>query len=354
MIFFDFSKNIFPISEIPYFKKVISFVENWKNGQNIIQINTSGSTGIPKRIDIKKQQMVASALLTGDYFSLKEGDHVFCCLNVEFIAGMMMMVRAMELKLQLTVVEPVSNPFLKLSSNDKYDFVAFVPMQIQAILENEESLNYLKTYSGFKNIIIGGAAINNSTLEAIQKLNIPCFSTYGMTETVSHIAIKPLNGARDKGYFNVLKGIDIEVDERNCLKIKGLCTDNEWVQTNDIVEFGSENNFKLIGRANRVVNSGGVKIFLDSIEKEIEMDVFNYFQKNTRFFLFGIFDEKLGEKLSLMIEAEREEFNINLKELFKYSILDKYKIPKEVFFIKKFKETASGKVDYLNTINLIK
>ncbi len=355
MIFFDFSKNIYPNSEVPYFKKVISFVEHWQSGLEIIQINTSGSTGLPKRIDIKRQQMVASAKLTGQYFYLKEGDHAFCCLNVEFVAGMMMLVRAMELKLQITVIEPIGNPFLGMRETNKFDFSALVPLQIQAILENEITRKYLQIHSNIKNIIIGGAAINQQTLKAIQQLNIPCFATYGMTETVSHIALRSLIGEESTEYFNKMKGINLDIDERNCLKIKGLCTDNKWIQTNDIVDLDSKkNSFKLIGRANRVVNSGGIKVYLDIVEKEIENEVYSCFRKNIRYFLFGLNDEKLGEKLSILIEAEKEEFNINIKEMFKYSILDKYKIPKEIFFAKKFEETASGKVDYLNTIQLIK
>jgi o-succinylbenzoate---CoA ligase len=351
MLFIDFTKNNLPVSKNPYFQKVISFVEKWQAGIEVIQIKTSGSTGIPKIIDIKRAQMVASAKLTGDYFGLRAGNHAFCCLNVEYIAGMMMLVRAMELKLQITVIEPISNPFLNVHSDKTIDFAAFVPLQVQTILENEHSRKYLFEKSGLKNVIIGGAAINDWTLNEISKINIPFYATYGMTETVSHVALKPLNGEVKSDFFKKMKGIELEIDDRNCLKIKGECTDNEWVQTNDIIEFRDNESFKLLGRADRVVNSGGVKIYLDILEKEIENDVFSFFSKQLRYFLFGMADEKLGEKLALLIEAENLKFKPETKDIFKYSILSKYKIPKTVFFVSKFVETESGKIDFKKIIS---
>ncbi|MES2798058.1 MAG: AMP-binding protein, partial [Bacteroidota bacterium] len=337
-------------SENPYFQKVISFVNLWKSGAETIQIKTSGSTGIPKVIDIKRGQMVASAKMTAQIFGLKEGSHLFCCLNVDFIAGMMMMVRAMELKAQVTVIEPVNNPFLNIHSDKKYDFAAFVPMQMEAILENDQSKKYLNKTSGLQNIIIGGAAVNENISTKIESIAIPCFATYGMTETVSHVAIRPLNGENKSPYFQKLNEIDFEIDDRNCLKIKGDCTDNQWVQTNDIVEMINSHSFKLLGRADRVINSGGIKIFLDRVEKDIETVVHEYFHNNVRYFLFGIADQKLGEKLAIVIEAENPNFLTNCKDIFKNSTLSRYSLPKEVFFMPTFIPTESGKIDYKNTI----
>lgn len=352
MLFFDFSKKQLPVSEIPYFQKVISFVKNWQSGNESIQIKTSGSTGEPKIIDIKRSQMVASAQLTGKTFRLNENTKAFCCINIYFIGGMMMLVRAIELKWQLTVIEPVSNPFLNIHSKVIYDFAAFVPLQLQSILENEETKKYFTEASGLKNVIIGGAAINDRTLVEIQEIDIPIWATYGMTETVSHIAIKRLNGVNRMDFFQQLENIELKIDDRNCLKIKGDCTDNQWIQTNDIVELNND-KFKLLGRANRVINSGGVKIYLDLVEKEIENDLNTYFQKAYRFFLFGIEDEYFGEKLGLAIEAENPKFAINPKDIFKNSILDKYKLPKTIHFLPQFIETESAKIDFLNTKKII-
>jgi o-succinylbenzoate---CoA ligase len=354
MLFFDFSKNVLPVSENVYFQKVIDFVKKWQSNISDFQISTSGSTGVPQLIDINRAQMVASASLTIQTFGLKKQDHLLCCLNVNFIGGMMMLVRAIELKAQLTVIEPVNNPFLQISKDSAFDFVALVPMQIQAILFNEASKKYLMEHSGIRNIIIGGAPLNTNILSEIDEIAIPCFATYGMTETVSHIAIKHLNGPDKSEYFRKLENIEIGVDNRNCLKIKGLCTNSLWVQTNDIVLIKDEFEFQLIGRANRVVNSGGVKIYLDLIEKEIEPNLIQYLVKPTRYFLFGVEDAILGEKLCLLIEAENPKLMPNMKVVFKNSILSKYKIPKAVYFLPKFVETESGKIDFNKSVNQIK
>jgi o-succinylbenzoate---CoA ligase len=350
MIYFDFSKGIYPISENPYFQKVIAFVEKWEAGIESIKIQTSGSTGIPKTIDVKRVQMVASAKLTAQYFDLNEGNHAFCCLNVDFIGGMMMLVRAIEFKLQMTVIEPVSNPFLNVHSVKKIDFLALVPLQMEAILANENSRYYLEEKSALKNIIVGGAAINTAVLDEILRLKIPVYATYGMTETVSHIALKRLNGNKKSDIFESLSDIQIKIDHRNCLAINAECTNNEWIQTNDIVELRSKTSFKLLGRADRVVNSGGIKLYLDTLEKDLEKEVFDYFDRPFRYFLFGKTDVKLGEKLCIIIEAENPKIAVNPSNIFKNSILSKYKIPKEVFFLTKFVETQSGKIDYKNTV----
>jgi o-succinylbenzoate---CoA ligase len=352
MLFFDFTNLELPVSENSYFQKVISFVKNWQNGIEIIKISTSGSTGIPKIIELKRSQMLASANLTADTFQLFEGTKALCCLNIDYIGGMMMLVRAIELKWQLTVIEPVGNPFLEKDIRKQYDFAAFVPLQMQAILENIETKKYLINSAKLKTIIIGGASTNSFLKNEIEKVNIPIFATYGMTETVSHIALMPLNGLPKSDYFNKLKGVNLKIDERNCLKIKAKCTDNQWIQTNDLVEL-KECGFKLLGRANRVVNSGGVKIYLDIAEQEIEDDLISYFKFRPRFFLFGMPDEQLGEKLALVIEAENPKIVVNGKEIFKNSILSKYKLPKIVFFLPQFIDTESAKIDFIKTKNLV-
>jgi o-succinylbenzoate---CoA ligase len=354
MLFFDFSKDILPTSENSYFQSVIDFVTKWQSGIEVFEVSTSGSTGIPKLIKIKRKQMIASAQLTISTFGLEKQDHLLCCLNINFIAGKMMLVRAMELGARLIVVEPNTNPFLGINQTYTFDFAALVPMQIQAILENETTKNYLEKLSCLKNIIIGGAQINNKVLKEIEKLQINCFATYGMTETVSHIAIMPLNGKNKSDFFQVLHGIKVQVNTRNCLSISGLCTDNIWVNTNDIVELENGNSFKLIGRANRVVNSGGIKLYLDILEKEIENTVFGYFQKQVKYFLCGLDDETLGEKLILVVEAENPEINTTCQDIFKNSILSKYKIPKMVVFLPKFVITDSGKIDFVHNLNTIK
>lgn len=334
-----------PLPTSEYEQKVIDFCQKWLAGQSEFTIKTSGSTGEPKPIILTRTQMVASAKLTGKTFGLITGDRALVCLNVEYIAGMMMLVRGMELALKLTIIEPLGNPFANIA-NQYFDFLAFVPLQLQNLLENEKSIEIINQA---KAIIVGGAAVNEVLENQLQKIKAPVYSTYGMTETVSHIAVKRLNGINKSENFQVLAGVKIGIDGRNCLNIIAEASNNELIQTNDIVEILDENAFKLIGRFDNIINSGGVKIQLEKIEKSIENEIKILNPK--RFFAYGISDEKLGQKLVLFIEGEG--IGSKIKEVFFkniQAILSKYEVPKEIYFVKNFVETPTGKIDKKKTM----
>ena len=329
-----------PIPTSDYDKKAIDFCEKWLAGQKEFILKTSGSTGEPKPIILTRQQMITSAKLTGVTFGLKHFDRALVCLNVDYIAGIMMLVRGMELGLRLTIVEPDGNP-LKNLENEVFDFFAFVPLQLQNLLENKI---YVQKLNQAKAIIVGGAAVNEVLENKIQQLQVAVYSTYGMTETVSHIAIKRLNGQNINDYFQVLGGVKIGTDSRNCLNIIAKASNNQLVQTNDIVEIINDQTFKLIGRIDNIINSGGIKIQLEKVEKLIENDIKILNPK--RYFAYGIADEKLGQKLVLFIEgnqfeeAEKSTFLKNIQ-----SVLSKYEVPKEIYVVDKFIELPTGKID---------
>ena len=329
-----------PIPNAEYEQKVIDFCQKWLVGQQEFVLKTSGSTGEPKPINLTRNQMIASAKLTGKTFGLNEGDSALVCLNVEYIAGIMMLVRGMELGLKLTIVEPSGNPLQNLE-NSGFDFYAFVPLQLHNILENDKNIEFLNKS---KAIIVGGAAVNEVLEKEVQKINVPVYSTYGMTETVSHIAIRRLNGVNKNDNFQVLEGVIIGIDDRNCLNIIAEASNNLLIQTNDIVEIINEKEFQLIGRFDNIINSGGVKIQLEKVEKLIENEIKILNPK--RYFAYGILDEKLGQKLVLFVEGEtvnpdlKNTFLINIQ-----SVLSKYEIPKEIYFVERFMETATGKID---------
>jgi o-succinylbenzoate---CoA ligase len=334
------SFQILPTPTSEYEQKVIVFCEKWLVGQEEFTLKTSGSTGEPKPTNLTRNQMIASAKLTGKTFGLVEGDKALVCLNVDYIAGIMMLVRGLELGLKLTIVEPSVDPLQNLE-NPHYDFFAFVPLQLQNLLADDKNIEILNQA---KAIIVGGAAVNEVLEDKIQKLEVPVYCTYGMTETVSHIAIKRLNSINKNDNFQVLEGVKIGIDQRNCLNIIAEASNNELVQTNDIVEIINQKEFKLIGRFDNIINSGGVKIQLENIEKLIENEIKILNPK--RYFTYGISDEKLGQKLVLFVEGK--EVNQELKNTFLKnisSILSKYEIPKEIYFIEKFVELLTGKID---------
>ncbi len=299
-------------------KHVGEFFLDWFDDNDFMNLQTSGTTGTPKTIIIDKQAMVYSAIATGDYFGLSPGNKVLHCLPVKFIAGKMMFVRAFILGLDIDFVAPSSHPLQK--NETYYDFTAMVPLQAQ---------NSLKELLMVKKMIIGGAKMNSKLEKDLMKLPIEVFETYGMTETITHIAVKKI-GEKE---FTVLPNVMISYDDKNCLVIHAPKISNDVIITNDLVELVNENQFVFLGRFDNVINSGGIKLIPELIEKKLSDKI------NSRFFVAGKSDETLGEKLVLVIEGENQNIDQSI-----FDKLDKYEKPKEIVFINKFKETENGKV----------
>ena len=299
-------------------KPVGDFLLDWFDSKSFIEMETSGTTGTPKKIMVSKQAMVDSALATGDFFDIHPGNKVLQCLPVKYVAGKMMLVRAMILGLDLEFVAPSSHP---LKNNEiSYDFVAMVPLQAQ------NSLSELKQV---KKMIVGGAAINKTLEKQLLKLPTEVFETYGMTETITHIAARKLG----EKAFTVLPNVTISYDDRNCLVIHAPRISDEVIITNDIVELVNENQFIFLGRMDNVINSGGIKLIPEQIEHKLANKI------HERFFIASRPDTELGEKVILVIEGNKQVFDDSL-----YEGLDKYEKPKESIYISNFKETTTGKV----------
>jgi len=299
-------------------KPVGNFLLDWFDSKSFIEMETSGTTGAPKTILMSKQAMVDSALATGNFFDLQPGNRAMQCLPVKYVAGKMMFVRAMILGLDLEFVAPSSHP---LDHNEiDFDFVAMVPLQAQ------NSISELKKV---KKMIIGGAALNKSLEKQLLKLPTEVYETYGMTETITHIAARKLG----EKAFTVLPDVTISYDDRNCLVIHAPRISDEVIITNDIVELVNENQFIFLGRIDNVINSGGVKLIPEQIEEKLGSKIHHCF------FITSKPDNELGEKVVLVIEGEKHELDDSI-----YESLDKYEKPKEVVFISKFKETTNGKI----------
>ncbi len=302
----------------PYQKDLGQLILQWFDFNKSIILMTSGTTGEAKGISIKKKAMVNSAKATGAYFNLMPGDRALLCLSTRYIGGKMMVIRALTLGLELDVVAPSSAPLL--NNKEIYDFVAMVPLQVE---------NSLEELYKVKTIIIGGAQVNSKLAEKLKTLDTAVFETYGMTETVSHIAAKKIG----EPYFTVLPKVNIYADERGCLVINAPKVAEEVLVTNDLVEVISDHEFKWLGRIDNVVNSGGIKLFPEQIESKLVGYI------PSRFFVIGKKDEKLGEKLILVIESEPYTLQEDL-----FNSLSKYEKPKEVFFVEKIEETVTGKM----------
>jgi len=310
---YDFIKN-----GNSYQKSIGVFLSDWLDTNKTITLQTSGTTGKPKQICISKQAMVDSALATGDFFGLKPKNKALCCLPVDFIAGKMMLVRAFTLGLELDTVEPNSNPLQDIQ--EKYDFVAMTPMQAQ---------NSIEKLHRIKKVIIGGSKVGKSLEEQLKKIQTKIYETYASTETITHIAARKIG----EKSFKLLPNISISLDQRDCLVIDAPRISNQKIITNDLVRIISKNEFMWLGRIDNVVNSGGIKLFPEKIEARL-MDKIPH-----RFFIGGISDPILGEKLVLIIEYEKYKLSENI-----FDDLEKYEKPKEIFFVPKFIQTESGKI----------
>lgn len=304
----------------PFEQHVGHFLLDWFDDKSYIELSTSGTTGTPKVIKIEKQAMLDSALATGDFFDLKPGDTMLHCLPTNYVAGKMMFVRSFILGLDMKFVEPSSDPLKNI--DEEFDFCAMVPLQAK------NSLDKLKAKK-IKKLIIGGVKVHKALEKELVKLPMEIYETYGMTETITHIAAKKIG----EKAFTVLPNVKIFTDERKCLVIKASKISKDEIITNDVVDLISDKQFSWKGRYDNIINSGGVKLMPEKIEDKLSTLI------PRRYFVAGQSDETLGEKVVLYVEGE----TLAIEETV-FDVLDKFEKPKEVIFIPKFRETATGKI----------
>jgi O-succinylbenzoic acid--CoA ligase len=325
----------------------IAFLKEWLEGANTFIQKTSGSTGTPKEIVITRAQMIASAKATEKALDLKKGATALICLDTRFIAGKMMCVRSLVTGMQMILQEPAANPLANLPLQARVDFVALVPYQIEEILGSAQRhrLNSLGT------VIIGGAPLREETTEQLAAFTSRFFLTYGMTESMSHIALQRL-GIGATGAFECLEGVTVETDERGCL-VANVPWLREKLFTNDLIDIISSKNFRWLGRYDNIINTGGFKANPEKIEFQIEK-VFKSLNVDRRFFVAGIANEKTGEQVTLLIEGEEVPGLIAKLQHRLKPIVQRFEIPKAVYFIDKFEYTHSNKLDRSGTLERLR
>ena len=308
-------------------KDYYNFLKSWFDDKDYILTNTSGSTGKPKEIRLKKSDLIESSKLTARYFDLKVGDKIINCLPIKYIAGKMMLVRSLVLGLDLYVFPVSSSPISDLKNN--YDLIAFTPIQL------ENSIPFIEK---IKKVLVGGSPVQDSLKEKILNSKSIVYETYGMTETITHIAARNLSMGEKE--FTALPGIELgKID--NCLFIKPNHLSVEMVQTNDVVEFTNKNKFLLIGRRDFIINSGGVKLNPETIEKKLAKYI------SADFVISSIDNSKFGEVVALVFKKNIPD-NYNKA----FNDLSKYEIPKEVLVIDNFPEN-NGKINRLKIRSII-
>lgn len=311
---------------------IYRFILEWLSPDDFVTAHTSGSTGEPKEVHLQKKHMIASAQKTIQYFNLSVDKTALLCLSADYIAGKMMLVRAMVGGFNLLLTEPTGAPLKQIA--EPIDFVAMVPLQV---------FNSLDDFGDrVKNVIIGGGAVSAELSKKLQDLPTRFFETYGMTETVSHVALKIVG--EENAAFKAMPNVLFGMDSRSCLTISAPDIADKKIVTNDLVVFIGENEFVFLGRYDNVINSGGVKIIPEEIERELSDMV------KVPFLISAVPDEKLGERVVLVME-KYSGISLNLSDL--TARLSPYQMPKNIVTIKKIPVTESGKIKRAEVRNMI-
>lgn len=319
----------------------LNFCKEWLCGKDKFELTTSGSTGEPKKALVTRDQFKASAQLTASFLELQAGQTALVCLDTRYIAGRMMLLRALEVGMNLYVVEPLANPLALVPEDLPIDLTAMVPYQLETILES----NQRNKLNNIKICLIGGARLDEKTKISLSAFKCIFYATYGMTETLSHIALQKLNGIDVQDFFKTLPGISLSTDQRGCLVIQAAHLNNSQTITNDVVELKGPDSFVYLGRMDGVINSGGIKIFPERIESIVEV-IFSEFNLTNRFFIAGVPDLQLGEKVILCIEGNNLPGTTEKKITQRLrDSLNRFEIPKEIRYIDNFIQTETGKIN---------
>lgn len=313
-------------------KDIYRFILEWLEPKDHIIVKTSGSTGVPKEIRLQKKHMEHSAIQTCGFFNLNEGHDLLLCLPAVYIGGKMMIVRAVVLGCNLFITKPTADPFNRL--NNPVDFAAVTPYQLA------QSLKTLKKKPLVNTLIVGGGGLHPELEKATQDLPVDIFSTYGMTETSSHIALRRVNGKEKEQYFTVIGNTHIEIDHRGCLVLEDRELFEGKLITNDLVAIRGEKSFEWKGRFDNIINTGSIKVIPEEIEQKIREFV------EGDFVITSVDNQQLGQEIVLLCEAGQQD--LRELEAFRASLassLPAYQNPRRVFEVSEIPLTTNGKID---------
>ena len=344
------------------------FLSEWNNDSDRVLVHTSGSTGKPKPMMVEKKRMLNSARITCDFLGLKPGDSALLCMSLDYIAGKMVVVRSIERHLHLISVSPSGHPLKDINLKDangkdvngEITFAAMVPMQVYNTLQVPEERERL---THIRHLIIGGGAIDASLEKELRSLpgNIAIWSTYGMTETLSHIALRRINGDEASEWYQPFDSVKISQTDEGCLVIDAPLVCAETLVTNDIVEiepyiYNKEEKhdkveklrFRIKGRKDNVICSGGIKIQIEEVEALLKPHL------EKPFMIAKKKDEKFGEIAVLLTEDEDiKKVEATIRRLLSGKSDDsnksseskshKYWIPREYLHVEHLPLTETGK-----------
>lgn len=307
------------------------FLNEWFDASPVITVHTSGSTGVPKGLVVRKDRMMQSARLTCEFLNLQAGDTALLCMNLRYIGAMMMVVRSLVAGLNLVVRPASGHPLSDVEVPLK--FAAMVPLQVYNTLRVPAERKRLEHTDI---LIIGGGAVDDSLEAELKTIPIAAYSTYGMTETLSHIALRRLNGEAASKCYYPFPSVELSLSAENTLIVKAPLICDDVLQTNDIACLCSDGGFTIAGRKDNVINSGGIKIQAEEMENRLQPFI------PVPFAVTAVPDPRLGQALTLLIAGKPD-----IKELENklQAVLETYYRPKHIFITELIPQTENGKID---------
>lgn len=324
-------------------KHIWNFINCWYNPDiDSIEVFSSGSTGKPKAIHHTKEAMLAHAGMTCQTLQLKPGSNAWLCLPANKIGGMMMIVRCIYHRMNLVCTRPGAKPFAELPENVPISFAALTPMQMKS---TDADYNWYKRMNSINTVLLGGETVGSALIKHLKAAENNIYSTFGMTETISHIALRRVNGLNAEDHYSTLKGITVTQDERGCLVVNAPSIGIKRLVTNDTVELINDHEFVWLGRADNAINTGGIKVFPETVEQKLQHVI------NVPFFVTALPDKTSGEQVALVIEANAiptQEIELLKREIL---ALTKYERPKTLLLIENFERTDNGKIKRRETMS---
>lgn len=307
------------------------FLEKWFDASPVITVHTSGSTGTPKELVVRKDRMMQSARLTCEFLNLQAGDTALLCMNLRYIGAMMVVVRSLVAGLNLIVRPASGHPLSDIE--EPLRFAAMVPLQVYNTLRVPEEKERLEQTDI---LIIGGGAVDDTLEAEISALPTAVYSTYGMTETLSHIALRRLNGETASKHYYPFPSVELSLSAESTLVIKAPLICGEVLQTNDIACLYPDGSFTIAGRKDNVINSGGIKIQAEEMEKRLRPFI------PVPFVVTSVPDPRLGQALTLLIAGQVDVRELESKL---QTVLDAYHRPRHIFMTESIPQTENGKTD---------
>ena len=327
----------------------IRVIREWVSGRKSFEIRSSGSTGRIKKFRISREKLQSSANLTIQSLGLKEGMRAVLCLNPIYTAGFLFLIRSLIGKFNLYAVTPSALPLSDLPDQTLIDFISLVPNQLYEIIHKTD---FNRWFGHESTILVGGAPVPAALQRQIEYLPGRIYHTFGMAETLSHIALKKLNGNDRTESFETLRSVTVKADERNCLIISAPHLSSRAIHTQDVIQIIDTRHFLWKGRLDSIINTGGYKIHIEELENEIEK-IFNEVSIPNNFMIAPTPDPKLGERIVLLVEGKPAKPDEHLLSEILKAQLDKYHNPKQIFILEEFLYTESRKIDRIRTRALI-